>query len=356
MAGNVREWTVNPHGKGNNRFSILGGAYYDNVYNFNDYYSTFPLDRSLGNGCRLVSSLANGVEDSLDQYIISYTERDILSEEDVTDEVFEVYRAQFDYKDYPLEVDLTIIAEYDSEYVVERFEMETPYKNDEPLHGFIVYDSSYKGDLKPIIQFPSAGAIYTNSDERIASNAIRGKNYLLKEGYAVIHPVYYSTYNRRKTLRTWWANETEEYKESIIKIGKDYRRCIDYIESRDDFDFQNLSYVGFSWGSIMSNTLLAIDDRVKIAFVCVGGLQVPKCKREIDPSLFIRRIKIPVMHITGRLDGIFEYENSQIPMQKLLGTPKKDQKMIVLDGVGHGIPKDTVVVNHLEWLRKYETD
>ncbi len=79
MAGNVREWTVNPHGKGNNRFSILGGAYYDNVYNFNDYYSTFPLDRSLGNGCRLVSSLANGVEDSLDQYIISYTERDILS-------------------------------------------------------------------------------------------------------------------------------------------------------------------------------------------------------------------------------------------------------------------------------------
>ena len=356
MAGNVREWTVNPHGKGNNRFSILGGAYYDNVYNFNDYYSTSPLDRSLGNGCRLVSSLANGVEDSLDQYIISYTERDILSEEDVTDEVFEVYRAQFDYKDYPLEVDLTIIAEYDSEYVVERFEMETPYKNDEPLHGFIVYDSSYKGDLKPIIRFPSAGAIYTNSDERIASNAIRGQNYLLKEGYAVIHPVYYSTYNRRKTLRTWWANETEEYKESIIKIGKDYRRCIDYIESRDDFDFQNLSYVGFSWGSIMSNTLLAIDDRVKIAFVCVGGLQIPRCKREIDPSLFIRRIKIPVMHITGRLDGVFEYENSQIPMQKLLGTPKKDQKMIVLDGVGHGIPKDTVVVNHLEWLRKYETD
>ena len=62
------------------------------------------------------------------------------------------------------------------------------------------------------------------------------------------------------------------------------------------------------------------------------------------------------MHITGKLDGVFEYENSQIPMQKLLGTPKKDQKMIVLDGVGHGIPKDTIVVNHLEWLRKYETD
>ena len=27
--------------------------------------------------------------------------------------------------------------------------------------------------------------------------------------------------------------------------------------------------------------------------------------------------------------------------------------MIVWDGVGHGIPKDTIVVNHLKWLKKH---
>ena len=103
----------------------------------------------------------------------------------------------------------------------------------------------------------------------------------------------------------------------------------------------------------MSNMLLAIDDRVKSAFICAGGLQVQKSKREIDPALYTRRITIPVMHITGKNDGIFDYENSQVPMQKLLGTPLEHQAMIALDGVGHIIPKDIMIENHLKWLKKY---
>ena len=80
----------------------------------------------------------------------------------------------------------------------------------------------------------------------------------------------------------------------------------------------------------MSNILLAIDNRVKSAFICAGGLQVQKSKTEVEPAYFTRRITIPVMHITGKNDGIFDYENSQIRMQMLLGTPKTDQEMIVL--------------------------
>ena len=138
----------------------------------------------------------------------------------------------------------------------------------------------------------------------------------------------------------------------FIKIGKDFRRSIDFIESRNEFDIKYLSYKGYSWGSIMSNILLAIDTRVKSAFICAGGLQVQKSKPEVEPAYFTRRITIPVMHITGKNDGIFDYENSQIPMQMLLGTPTKDQEMIVLEGVGHSIPKDIRIKNHLRWLNK----
>ena len=56
----------------------------------------------------------------------------------------------------------------------------------------------------------------------------------------------------------------------------------------------------------------------------------------------------------AELDGIFQPESSQIPIQKLLGTPKKDQKIVVLEDVGHGIPRNTIIVNHLAWLKKYE--
>ena len=59
------------------------------------------------------------------------------------------------------------------------------------------------------------------------------------------------------------------------------------------------------------------------------------------------------MHITGKQDGIFDYENSQVPMQILLGTPLEFQEMIVLDGVGHAISKDIRIENHLRWLKKH---
>ena len=355
MAGNVKEWATNPQGEGLNRLSILGGAYYDNMYNFNDYYSASPLDRSIGNGIRLVKTVGQVTRDSLDQKPIIHIRRDILSEEDVSDEVFEVYRAQFDYQPYPIDAKVELVTGHGSEYLVERFEMTPPYDNDEPLHGYLIYLKEGEGKRKPVINFPGAGAsLYTDSDANIVKHHIEHNDYLLREGYAIVNPVYFSTYNRRKTLRTWWANETDLYKDSIIKIGKDFRRTIDYLETRDDIDARNLTYMGRSWGSLMSNTLLAVDKRVQSAFVCVGGLQLPRAKREIDPALFIRRVRTPIMHITGKLDGIFEYESSQIPMQKLLGTPKKDQKMIVLEGVGHGIPRDTIIVNHLAWLKKYE--
>ena len=67
----------------------------------------------------------------------------------------------------------------------------------------------------------------------------------------------------------------------------------------------------------MSNILLAIDTRVKTAFICAGGLQVQKASSEIDPAIYTRRVNIPVMHITGKNDGIFDFKNSQLPMQKL---------------------------------------
>mgnify|MGYP001165199162 CR=1 FL=1 len=357
MAGNVKEWATNPQGEGLDRLSILGGAYYDNKYNFNDYYSASPLDRSIGNGIRLVKAVGHATRDSLNEKPIIHIKRDILSEEDVSDEVFAVYRAQFDYPPYPVDAKVQLVKGYRSEYLVERFEMAPPSDNDEPLHGYLIYLKKWDVKRKPVIHFLGAGSsLYADSDANIVQYHIKHNDYLLREGYAIVSPVYFSTYNRRKTLRTWWANETDLYKDSIIKIGKDFRRTIDYLETRDDIDTRNLTYMGRSWGSLMSNTLLAVDTRVRSAFVCVGGLQLPRAKREIDPALFIRRVRTPILHITGKLDGIFEYESSQIPMQKLLGTPKKDQKMIVIEDVGHGIPRDTIIANHLAWMRKYEID
>ena len=127
---------------------------------------------------------------------------------------------------------------------------------------------------------------------------------LLDEGYSIIIPVYHNTWGRKKIIRDWWPNETEEYKNTIIKIGKDFKRIVDFLETRNNLDFKKLSYYGYSWGSVTSNILLAIEKRIKSAVICVGGLMLQKSRKEIESHLYIRRIKIPILHIVGKLDDI----------------------------------------------------
>jgi hypothetical protein len=62
---------------------------------------------------------------------------------------------------------------------------------------------------------------------------------------------------------------------------------------------------------------------------------------------------VPVLHIVGTLDGIFEYEDSFIPWNKLIGTPEKDKRIIISEGVGHGLNRDLLIENQLKFLKEY---
>jgi hypothetical protein len=118
--------------------------------------------------------------------------------------------------------------------------MPTPYKSEEKLYGYIISSKKFNDKTKPIIEFPSAWAIFSD-DLKISDDLIKEKKYLLDEGYSIIMPVYYNTWEREKLLKDWWPNETEEYKSTIVKIGKDFKRVIDYLETKENLDFEKLS-------------------------------------------------------------------------------------------------------------------
>ncbi len=351
IAGNVKEWVSNSNGLNNEKFSLLGGSYLEYSYTFNNYYSISPLDRSIGNGMRLAKTLSNEPS-NLDEKIIPEYKRDVTKIPDISDEVFGVYRSQFEYKDIPLNSKTINIENFDDGYNAQKFEIKTTYESDENLFGYIVYSNKIKDKYDPIIVYPSAGAIVSDNDYLMPKELLGGYKYLIDEGYAIIHPIYHNTYSRKKTYNTFTPDESENYKNTIIKIGQDYKRSLDYIESRNDFNFENLSYYGYSWGSTTSNYLLAIDNRVKSAFICAGGLMAQKSKKEIEAHYYIRRIKTPIFHIVGKLDGIFGPETYN-PWKKLIGTPKKDLRTIEYDEYGHGIPKDTIIKYHSNWIKKY---
>lgn len=349
IAGNVREWVINSHGQ--DRKAILGGSYGTNEYTFNSFYSLSPFNRSLQNGLRLVKNFEKNFSYN-DTIKVKHIERNFRLEKNVSDEVFEVYKSQFDYPNTPLNVEVNKIESPDKKYQIEKFEMSTTYKNDEKLYGYIITSERFKEMSKPIIEFPGAWAIFNNKlniDEFI----IKEKKYLLDEGYSIIIPVYHNTWDRKKTIKDWWPNETEEYKNTIIKIGKDFKRVVDFLETRKNLNIKKLSYMGYSWGSVTSNILLAIENRVKSAAIFVGGLMLQKSRKEIESHLYVRRIKIPILHIVGKLDGIFEFEDSFLPWNELVGTPDEDKKIVILDEIGHGLPKDLMIDKHLQFIKKY---
>ena len=147
-----------------------------------------PFVRTSENGFRLVKSFSKNdkIQDNLTiKYDKNYI-RDFDKEEDVSDEIFQYYKSQFDFEDYPMDVLLENIPTTERGYKIERFEMDTPYKSDERLFGFIIYKSKFKNNLKPIINYPTAGGLFDKTTENLKKYSIRDNKFLLDEGYAVI--------------------------------------------------------------------------------------------------------------------------------------------------------------------------
>ena len=59
---------------------------------------------------------------------------------------------------------------------------------------------------------------------------------MVKSGRALLYPVYKSTYERGDGLASDYPDQTASWKDHVIMWGKDLRRSIDYLETRDDID------------------------------------------------------------------------------------------------------------------------
>lgn len=56
--------------------------------------------------------------------------------------------------------------------------------------------------------------------------------------------------------------------------------------------------------------------------------------------------------LNGRYDFVFPVESSQLPMFRLLGTPKEHKRKILYD-TGHNIPRNDMIKETLAWLDRY---
>ena len=107
---------------------------------------------------------------------------------------------------------------------------------------------------------------------------------------------------------------------------KDIGRTIDYLETRKDIAADKIAYLGWSWGGFMGGIYPAIEKRIKVVVLNVGGMEMHKALPEADQINFLPRIDQPVLMLNGKHDMFFPIETSQKPMYNFLGTPKEKRK------------------------------
>lgn len=348
MAGNVREWCWNE--RGDWRF-ILGGAWNDQVYMFNYAFAQPPMDRSPSNGIRCIKYLGtDDNQEALKEKIeVSYI--DFLSKESVSDEVYNIYLDMYSYDKTELRSRIESVDENEKDWIKEKISFDAAYGGERVL-TYLFLPKSGKPPYQAVVYFPGSSAINMRSSDKNESLIIGNFDFIMKSGRALLFPIYKSTYERGDGLDSSMPDETNSYKEHVIQWGQDLSRSIDYLESRNDIEADQLAYYGFSWGGRLGGLMLAVGGRFKTAILYSAGFRFQKQKPEVDPFHFVSRVSIPVLMLNGRYDSFFPHETAQIPMFKLLGTPKEHKLHVVYD-TGHTLPKNQVIKESLEWLDRY---
>ena len=338
MAGNVKEWCWNE--AAGLRF-LMGGAWNELPYVFADYDAKSPFDRHETYGFRLAKYIGPVAETLSASIPISTLRYDVGRKAPVSDEIFEIYRRQYNYDRSPLNAVVEGREEtgfwrketvmLDAGYGGERFRAHLYLpKNASPPYQTVVY-------------FPGGDAFHARPS-RDAS--LSSTDFIIRSGRALLYPVYKGTYERAQPA----VAGVQAARELRIAWSRDLGRSIDYLETRQDIDRERIGFhfVSGSTGVILS----ALEPRFRVSVLQGSGLlgQPPP---EFDPINFAPRVRVPTLMVNGRYDFELPVDSAQRLLFDMLGTPPEHKHHAVLEG-GH-LPwrRQELIDQVLGWLDRY---
>jgi dienelactone hydrolase len=352
MAGNVREWCQNDSSLGK---LVRGGAWDDNPYAFGELKQAPPMMRQPGHGFRTMQFISReSVPTSAFRVVPTNPTVDYAAYEPVSDEVFEVYLNQFAYDRGALGLQPISVDDGHPDWTLERVSVATPY-GDERMIINLFLPKKAAPPFQTVIYFPGGASLFQDSSENLSEyyEVPVFLSFLIRNGRAVVYPVYQGTFERHgeRYYALSEGNSTHAHTEYIVQLVKDFRRTVDYLETRSDIDAEKLAYYGMSWGGIMGAMIPAVEDRLNTAIILAGGLDDVGLP-EVKMVNYVPRITIPVLMMNGKYDTIIGYENSARPMFQLLGTPEEHKKIEAFP-TDHIPPKPEYVREILDWLDRY---
>jgi eukaryotic-like serine/threonine-protein kinase len=359
MAGNAREWCWNdtPEGK-----LVRGGAWGDAPPEFETPSQAPSFDRSPQNGfrCALYPDPAKVPPSALKMVKWTGVPLDQVASparaRPAPDSIFRAYKEQFSYDPTPLDAKVEWKRE-SPEWTEERITFDAAYGH-ERIIAYLFLPRNSRPPFQTVIYFPGGNPKFVRSsaDLNHFSEFLLFVSFIIKNGRAVLFPVYKGTFERgndqlTKLWNTPEANRTYQFSQSLIQVVKDFKRCIDYLQTRQDIDSQRLAYYGVSWGGWLGGLIPAVEDRLKASVMVSGGL-TGLGRPEANAVSYVAYVKIPTLMLNGRYDTIFPPEIAQRPMFERLGTPAADKKW-KLYNTDHIPPRSEYIKETLAWLDRY---
>jgi dienelactone hydrolase len=195
-----------------------------------------------------------------------------------------------------------------------------------------------------IIAQAGYGFLVNSSEDGRNTQDLSYWDYLVKDGRAVVYPIFKGSYERGGGSNTVFDPSIAFW----IPPAKDISRTIDYLETRTDIRADRIGYFGLSAAGDAGTMICAVEKRFKAAVFLGAGLGGdPSLNREIVG--FAHYCSTPVQMVNGRSDGY-----GQQPVFDGLKTPPDQKRHVEFDG-DHtlaGFEKDVMKVN-LEWFDRF---
>jgi dienelactone hydrolase len=344
MAGNVKEWLLNR--LGDERMAI-GGAWDEPGYMFWTTDAHDPFEREARIGFRCVKYITPPGPDTLAPIPARQLAlTDLGKAQPVGDEVFEAYKGIYRYDQQPLQASVDAVEDtqmwrketvtFDAGYGTER------------LRAYLFLPKNASPPFQVVVGFPGGEAFASRSSRGLR---LRWADFLIRSGRAFLYPVYRGTYERGPSGLDAGPSAARD---EVIAWSKEFRRSIDYLETRSDIDTRRIGYYGVSGGADAGFILTALEHRVAAAVLLGGGLvnnevQLP----EAHVVNFAPRIRAPTLLLSGRNDVARPVDTVQSALFRLLGTPPEHKRHVILDG-GHIPARQVEVIREaLDWFDRY---
>jgi predicted esterase len=280
--------------------------------------------------------------------------QDIFELKGVSNEVYEAILQFYEYdKQIPFDLQIVERIEHD-DYIREKIVFTGI--NNSRVTGFLAIPK--KGNIPHPCVLQMHGMTVSKSDfweEEYHYGELVTRELIL-EGYAVLAldmPYHgdrlYENNFESSGLTLFQKGWGYRIRDMVVQSTIEYRRAIDYLETRKDIDANKIGAVGYSLGSVVTFNLTGIDKRIKTSVVCATAVikprpffPPPEYLSGFAPQTFIKAIgERPILILAAKND---EFNCTVEEAEQLYKLLESDGKNLIFYESGHKLPPEHATV------------